>query len=110
MMVRAHMEEQVADEFETNGRYALSVGADAEMDLHQLCMANRRQNRQIRKSTVGRLRTAGFEVSWPTGKKRHSGLVFPSEPTDDLWDALEEAFDPAEPNPYYNAKLGGDQQ
>lgn len=110
MSSREAMEEQAADEFDENGRYSLSVGADAEMNLYDLCMANRRQNRHIRKSTVGRLRAVGFEVTWPVGNKRHSDLILPTPPTDDDWARLVEAFDPAEPNPYYHAKQGGDQQ
>jgi len=110
MSSREDMEEQAADEFEMTGRYALSVGADAEMDLRSLCMANRRPNRQIRKSTVGRLRAAGFEVTFPIGTKRHSDLILPIPTTDDDWEKLDEAFDLPEQNPYYYAKRGGDQQ
>lgn len=75
---RKHVEQQAADEFELSGRYALSVGADAEMSLVELAWANRRPNPTIRKTTVGRLRAVGFEVTIPKGTKRHADLILPS--------------------------------
>lgn len=107
---RADVEEQAEDEFEENGRYAISCGADADMTLDELAMANQRPNRLIRKSTVGRLRAAGFDVMPPTGPTRHSDLLFPGPVTDELFAAFEDAFDDAEPNPYYYAQQGGELQ
>ena len=101
-----HMQDQAVDEYCLNGRYALSVGADETMSLRELAMANRRPNRKIRKTTVGRLRAAGFEVTYPTGTKRHADLILPTHPTDGDWVALIEAFDNHEPNPYYYEREG----
>lgn len=102
---RKVVQQQAEDEFEASGIYAISVGADEKLSLDDLAMANKRPNSVIRKSLVGRLRAAGFEVTPPKGKKRHANLILPSPPTDTDWERLDMAFDPPEPNPY--TKQGG---
>jgi hypothetical protein len=93
------MQRSAQDEFELNGQYALSVAADASMTLQALAVANQTPHSRIRKTTVGRLRAAGFDVTPPKGEKRHADLILPNPPTDEVWEALEAAFDPPEPNP-----------
>lgn len=70
------------------------------MTLEQLAAANQRPNTVIRKTTVGALRAAGFEVTPPKGRKRHADLLIPDPAADDVWERLHETFDPPEPNPY----------
>lgn len=106
MADRKDMQQQAEDALELCGLHALSLGGDDRMNLHDLAMANRRPNPRLRKSTAARTRAAGFALTYPKGKKRHCDLILPRPMTDKDWDALEQAFDPAEPNPYYHAKRG----
>lgn len=97
---REVMRQQAEDEFEATGRYALSVATEAGWTLEQIAAASKRQNRAIRKTTVGRLRAVGFSVTPPTGRKKHADLILPTPPKEEDWIALDEAFDPPERNPY----------
>lgn len=97
-----HMQEQAEEEFAVGPThlYSLSVAADATWTLDRIARTARFENRQIRKSTVGRLRAIGCDVSWPTGRRRHANLILPQPPTDTVWIDLEQAFDPPELNPH----------
>lgn len=96
---RTVVEERASDGFERTGQYAISCAADPTMTLEQLARANETQHASIRKSTAGRLRAVGLDVTWPRGPKRHSDLLFSGPITDEIFDALETAFDEPEPNP-----------
>lgn len=94
------MREQAQEEFDDCGVYSLSAAADPAMTLEEIARTARRPNAQIVQTTVGRLRSAGCDVTHPTGKRRHVDILLPQPPTEEDWQALEEASDPPEPNPY----------
>jgi hypothetical protein len=85
-------------EMELHGRYTISAASYPGWTVEQIARANRTPHSRIRKTTVGRLRSAGFEVSWPVGKKKHADLFLPDLDADTLA-SLEKVFDPPEPNP-----------
>ena len=100
------MKEQAQEEYDDCGVYSLSVVADPALSFEELADAARFPNSKIRRSTVGALRVIGCDVTPPTGRKRHANLILPQPPTDDVWDALEEAFAPQEPNPFRRRPRG----
>jgi hypothetical protein len=55
---------------------------------------------QIRVTTVGKLRAAGYEVVL-RGKYGHALILLDDSPSDDDWPKLASLFDPARPNPGY---------
>jgi hypothetical protein len=71
--------------------HVLSGNADPSLDLDGLLLAARHPHARISKSTVGRVRTVGCEVSPPTGKKRHVTIVLPQSPTDDDYERFVQA-------------------
>jgi hypothetical protein len=95
--------EQANDEYESSGTFSISVaGGETGWTLEQVAKAARRPNRQIRKTTAGRLRQGGFDVAPPQGERKHVNLILAEQRTltDEDWATLSELFDVAEPNPY----------
>ena len=85
--------------FDEFGFYGISVFVALDGSVAELCRdvdAIRRYGR-IRRSTVGRLRRAGFPLI-ATGRRPHFDIVLP-DLTDDTLGRLADCFDPAEPNP-----------
>jgi hypothetical protein len=97
---RELMEAQAREEFDTCGVYSISAASEAGWTLEQIALANKRANNKVRKTTAGRLRQIGCEVTPPEGPFKHVNIILPQPPTDTDWAALEEALDPPENNPY----------
>jgi hypothetical protein len=97
---RKKMQEQAVEEFDVCGIYSISAASEAGWTLEQIALANKRDNGKIRKTTVGKLRSIGCEVTPPKGPYKHVNIILPQPPTTADWDALEGVLDLAEPNPY----------
>jgi hypothetical protein len=103
-MVLANLIDSVAIEFEDSGQYSLSVWSHPSHDAHRIVEAARQlpgsnlPHSQMRLSTAGRLRAAGFELV-ATDLPGYYSLVLPSPQTDATWRALDGAFDPPQPTP-----------
>lgn len=85
--------------FKEFGFYGISVFVALDGSVAELCReidAIRRYG-QIRRSTVGRLRRAGFALI-ATGRRPHFDIVLP-DPTDDTLGRLANCFETAEANP-----------
>ncbi len=84
--------------FRDCGVYAISLWSVPGLDGDEIARVAREQSedhlphRQMQTSTVGRLRTYGYELV-PTGPDGHYSLMLPSPPTDVDWDNLMAAFD-----------------
>lgn len=91
--------ESAADAFEEFGIYAVSVFLTLDEPVEELCRHEPYLSRykRIRRSTVGRLKAAGFALL-PTLDRPHYDVVLP-DLTDATMDRLDSSFDPPEPNP-----------
>lgn len=95
------VKERAEEEARTGDQgYVLSGNGDPTMDFDAITRAARRPNPKISKTTVGRLRAAGCEVTHPTGRKRHVTIFLTQPPTESDYQRFVEAFDPAEMNPH----------
>lgn len=81
------------------GFLGISVSLALDESLEDLCagLDELRRYGQIRVSTVGELRTAGFALL-ATGQRPHFDIVLP-DLTEATFLRLAEAFAPAQPNP-----------
>jgi hypothetical protein len=86
------------------GLWSLSVWSYPDMTADEIVreakqvMPETLPQGKIRVSTVGKLRSAGFElVAMP--ERGHYSLVVPPEPGEPIWDHLRELFDEPIPNP-----------
>lgn len=79
------------------GFYGVSAWSGANASIRDLVVAGDIEHRQIRQSTVGRIRSQGFEVLL-TGPPMHCTIKFDTEPADIVLEQLAGAFDPSEPN------------
>jgi len=87
--------------YDMTGDYALSVFCVPGSTVEETAIVAERPNAQIRVSTVGRIRGAGYEVTLSEPPPGHSDLHLPSPPSDADWDTLRaHVFDPPIPNPY----------
>jgi hypothetical protein len=91
--------ESAADAFAEFGIYAVSVFLALDEPVEVLCRHEPFLSRykRIRRSTVGRVRAAGFALL-PTLDRPHYDVVLP-DLTDVTLDRLDSSFDPPEPNP-----------
>lgn len=89
------------------GRHALSVWIAPGLAAHDIVRLARSHDTdadkhlphgQMRTSTVGRLRSAGFGFL-PDSPDGHYLLTLPTPPSEEDWEALDAAFAPAEPSP-----------
>ncbi len=95
---------------ENDGVYAISVWSWPDMTAEEIALRvkeNRGADRnplghgKIRESAVGRIYGAahpGFSLV-QSDEDGHYDLILPSPPSEEVWDALELMFDPAQPNP-----------
>jgi hypothetical protein len=87
--------------FEGKRGYALTVwcwpGHTAE-EIAQAVGSHRLPHREMRKSTVERLRELGYPLE-PSFGEHHYSLRLPDPPTPQDWVNLDLAFDPPQPNP-----------
>lgn len=75
------------------GEWALSVGAANDLDAREICdQATFIRNKQVRLSTVGAIRSLGFDVR-PSGRFPHADLHLDREPDEELWAELRSVFD-----------------
>jgi hypothetical protein len=86
--------------FDEHGEFAISVFSAPGLDIEQLALLADQPHPKIRISTAGRVRAAGYEIVRSEEEALgHADVKLPSEPTDDMLDALRSAFDDPEPNP-----------
>jgi len=88
------------DSFEDFGVYLVSVEAVLEGTIEEVCRASPRigaRYGQVRLSTAGRLRPAGF-VLLATFDRPHYDVALP-DLSDPVISRLDDCFDPAVPNP-----------
>ena len=100
-MKRGPMEARVRKDHEKLGMYALSCCCSSSVyDRDELARIAQMPHRELRASTVERIRAAGFEISaTPThNNPTHATLRLPEPLRDEDWDALEAAFDDPVPN------------
>lgn len=92
-------------QFDVEGVYALSVFSAPGMTADEIAEGVPLRHSMIRESTAGRLRAVGYDVVSSSGPPGHADLILRDSPTDADWQALDEAFDAARPNP---ATIRGD--
>jgi hypothetical protein len=99
LMNSGYVRESATDTFEEYGIFALSVFLTLDRTFAELCGAEPflSRYRQVRRSTVARVRAAGFALL-PTLGRLHYNVVLP-DATDRTLERLDSAFDPPEPNP-----------
>jgi hypothetical protein len=94
----AHHIEKLAED--GSDEWALSVFSVPELEADEIAMGAPFPNKQMRITTVGVLRAAGYDVTpSPWEHPLHADLRFISEPTEDDFEALRAIFDPPRPNP-----------
>jgi hypothetical protein len=94
------LETNALTEYDASGRYALSVFSAPGLDREQLARVAAQPRGQVRLSTVGRIRTAGYEIVRSENiAPAHADLILPNPPTDADYEAVIAAFDPPVPNP-----------
>jgi hypothetical protein len=85
------------------GIYGISVCSLPDRSMEEIMRDipedKRFRNRRVRQSTVGTLRREGYDVL-PSGWFGHATLTFPSLPTEEDWERLQEAFMDDQQNPY----------
>ena len=86
--------------YDEHGTYALSVCSLPTRDFDLVARVANLPNRQLRVSSVGRIRDAGYEVVRSEPPPAHADLILRGEPTDEDWETLRAVFDPPVPNPY----------
>lgn len=86
--------------FDKYGEYALSVYSRPHLTAGQIAAVAGVPHNQMRVSTAGRIRAAGYDVV-PSEQHgpAHADLPLPDPPTANDWAALQAAFDPPSPNP-----------
>jgi hypothetical protein len=92
--------------FRKNGSYALSVWSFPGLDAAGVARtvgdqvaANALPHRQMRQSTVQRVRDVGFDVTPSPPPPGHVDINLPGPMTDEMCELLDGAFDPPEANP-----------
>jgi len=84
---------------EAQGFYGISFYGDNDLALDEVCRLAGKPNRELRTSTVERLRGAGFKLE-RRGRYPHLTLRFEAEPSDEELRAVEAEFDPPRKNPH----------
>ncbi len=95
--VLSHYDKILAEE----GReeWALSVNCVPGLDVEDTARQAARLNRQMCVSTVGAIRSLGYEVRPDWTEDGHTNILFDAEPTDDELLALRGVFSDPVPNP-----------
>jgi len=81
---------------EISGELGISTRAGADVSWEDL--ASDLPQPQVRLSTAGRLRAAGFEVALTGDRERHATVYLGAELTDDVLQRLTGAFEPPRAN------------
>ena len=98
-MLAADLELSAQAHFDLEGFYALSVFSASGLSADEIALRVPLRHSKSRQSTVGRIRSAGYDVVRSAGPPGHADLLLPHRPTDGDWHALDIAFDPPRPNP-----------
>lgn len=99
LMLAADLELSAQSHFDLEGSYALSVFSAPGLSADEIAGRVPLRHSKIRQSTVGRIRSAGYEVVSSAGPPGHADLLLPHRPSDRDWHALDIAFDPPRANP-----------
>ena len=83
----------------SQGFHALSFYGENGLAHDEVAALAEKPHPQMRRSRVGILRQAGFEIQ-RSGRFPHLTIVFGAEPTEEQLERLLAAFDEAEPNPH----------
>jgi hypothetical protein len=94
------MEINAYTHYDETGEYALSVCSLPTGDFDEVARVANLPNGQLRASTVGRIRQAGYEIVRSEPPPAHADLMLMGEPNDHDWETLRATFDPPVPNPY----------
>lgn len=94
-----HLRGQASLCHEAQGFYGISFYGDNDLSLDEVSRLAAKPNRELRTSTVGRLRKAGFHLE-RRGRFPHLTLRFGANPSDENLRAVEAVFDPPERNPH----------
>jgi hypothetical protein len=99
LMTSSYVRESATDAFEEYRIYAVSVFLALDQSVEELCAVEPflRRYRRVRRSSVGRLRAAGFPLL-ATLQRPHYDVVLP-DLADATLERLESAFDAPETNP-----------
>lgn len=99
-MTVENLRTNVEDHFDEHGEYAVSVFSVPDMDAHEIALLAGRPNRQMRVSTCARIRSLGYEIVRSEDEAPgHADIKLPQEPTDEVLQAIADAFDDPQPNP-----------
>lgn len=98
VMEPRQMEINAYTTYDDIGEYALSVCSLPDADLDEILRVGRLRNGQVRVSTAGRIRKAGYEVVRSEPPPAHADLKLGRAPTSADWVALRDIFDPPVPN------------
>lgn len=99
LMLPADLAMGVQSQFDRAGVYALSVFSIPLRTADEIARSAELPHSTIRVTSVGRLRSAGYDVVDSPGPPGHADLVFPGPPTEGDWRILDEIFDPPRFNP-----------
>jgi hypothetical protein len=90
--------------YEFPDEWAISVSSGTGWSPDEIARAAPFRNREMRVSTVGAVRLLGHDVI-VSDEPPHADLVLACEPTEDIWEALREAFQLPVPNPRYHEEV-----
>ena len=99
LMLPADLALGAQSHFDSERFYALSVYSIPGMTAHEIAAGVPLRHSKIRASTVGRVRSAGYDIVSSPGPPGHADLVLPTPPTDHDWSTLDRVFDPPQLNP-----------
>lgn len=87
--------------FDEYGEYAISVFSVPGMDVRELALLANQPHRQMRISSCARVRGLGYEIvrSEAEGGPGHADIKLPEEPSDEVLQAIADAFNEVQPNP-----------
>jgi hypothetical protein len=89
--------------FDTDHFWGVSSFSAAGLTAAQIAQiaydAERLPHPQIRTSTAGRIRSAGFEIDETPDDYPHADILVPPEPSDEVCAQLADLFDQPIPNP-----------
>lgn len=89
------------------GRWGVCVGSYPDMTAEDIATDMKYRGRNMRVSTIGELRAAGFDViPDPEEGPVHALVTLPEPPSEAQWEHLRSCFGPRQPNPVYQVPGG----
>lgn len=85
--------------YDKRGDLAISVVCRAGKTADELAARGTLPHPRIRQTTVGRIRSAGYNVIADEPPEDHALIMLPRLPTDDDWITISNLFDPPRENP-----------